>query len=143
MCRAGRLPGAQASSRAGRKGCRLQPPAPSVLATAGEVCAAAGATFEFLHLPCVADGAGGMPPPEPAILGAGNTTAECFVNNTAFKSKLKHIDVRQHWVRTLRDKSIITPQHVNTNDNLADIFTKTLCGPTFTKLRDQLMVLKP
>ena len=110
---------------------------------AAEVYAAANATFEFLHLSYVVDEIGNIPFPKPLTLEMDNTTAECFVNNTAFKSKLKHIDVRQQWVKTLRDKSIIIPKHVNTNDNLADIFTKVLCKATFTRLRDQLMLPRP
>jgi len=56
-----------------------------------------------------------------------------------FKSKLKHIDCRQHWVKTLRDKNIVIPRHVDTRDNLADIFTKILDKHTFQKLFSRLM----
>ena len=77
--------------------------------------------------------------PKPITLQMDNSTAEVFVNNTAFKSKLKHIDVRQHWVRMLRDKNILIPQHVNTKDNLADLFTKVLDKHTFTTLSRQLL----
>ena len=38
---------------------------------------------------------------------------------------------RQHWVRTLRDKSICHPVHVDTKGNLADFFTKPLDKSTF------------
>ena len=55
-----------------------------------------------------------------------NTTAEAFANNNAKKTKLKHIDARQEWVKVLRDKSILVPVHVPTKRNLADIFTKIL-----------------
>jgi len=72
-----------------------------------------------------------------------NTTAEVFSNNTAFKSKLKHIDVRQEWVRVLRDKNIVIPKHVPTLDNLADLFTKILPEVTFVGLRDRMMIPLP
>ena len=72
-----------------------------------------------------------------------NTTAEVFTNDTAFKSRLKHIDVRQEWVKCLRDKSIIIPAHVPSEDNLADLFTKILHEPTFVKLRDRMMTPLP
>ena len=67
-----------------------------------------------------------------------NTTAECFTN-TAFKSRLKHIDTRQHWVKVLRDKNILIPQHIDAKDNLADFFPKILSKETFQKLFHQLM----
>ena len=69
--------------------------------------------------------------------------AEIFINDTAFKSKLKHIDCRQEWVKVLRDKSIMTPAHINTKDNLADLFTKILDKETFIKLRDTIMYPHP
>ena len=57
----------------------------------------------------------------------------------AYKSKLKHIDVRQEWAKTLRDKNILCPVHVDTNDNLADLFTKILPKGDFQRLRDSMM----
>ena len=59
---------------------------------AAEVYAAANATCEFLHLSYIVDEMGNVPYPKPMILDMDNTTAECFVNNSSFKSKLKHID---------------------------------------------------
>ena len=74
-----------------------------------------------------------------------NTTAEAFANNTAFKSKLKHIDCRQEWVKMLRNKDIIdiAPAHVNTNENLADLFTKILDKNPFLKHRNRIMKFLP
>ena len=36
--------------------------------------------------------------PQPFKLEVDNQAAEVFINDTAFKSKLKHIDCRQEWV---------------------------------------------
>ena len=68
-----------------------------------------------------------------------NTTAEAFSKGTVKRSKLKHIDCRQEWVKTLRDKNVMYAVHVNTNGNLADLFTKILSAPKFMELRDQMM----
>ena len=106
---------------------------------AAEVYAAANACNEFLYLSYTVDEAG-MEFPEPIVLQVDNTTAETFINHTAFKSKLKHIDARQEWVRVLRDKDILVPTHVPSKDNIADIFTKILERPTFELLRDLIMV---
>ena len=42
-------------------------------------------------------------------------------------------------MKTLRNKSVMYAVHVNTNDNLADLFTKILSAPKFVELRDQMM----
>ena len=81
--------------------------------------------------------------PKPIELQMDNSTAEVFVNDTAYKTKLKHIDVRQKWVQTLRDKSILRPVHVDTKDNSADLFTKILGKQDFIRLRDMIMKQKP
>ena len=68
-----------------------------------------------------------------------NNAARIFDDDTCFKSKMKHINNRQEWVKILRDKSICTPVHVDTKDNLADIFTKILPVSEFTRLRNHIM----
>ena len=81
--------------------------------------------------------------PQPIELQMDNSTAEVFVNDTAYKTKLKHIDVRQKWVQTLRDKNILRPVHVDTKDNSVDLFTKILGKQDFIRLRDMVMKQKP
>ena len=80
--------------------------------------------------------------PKPIELQMDNSTAEVFVNDTAYKTKLKHIDVRQKLVQTLRDKDILRPVHVDTKDNAADLFTKILGKQDFIRLRDMVMKQK-
>ena len=65
----------------------------------------------------------------------GDDTDHLFANATAQRSKLKHIDCRQEWVKALRCKTV----HIPTKDNLADIFTKILPSGDFIRLRDQLL----
>ena len=110
---------------------------------AAEVYAAANATCDIMHLSYCVREMGNVYFPKPFRLLMDNTTAEAFANNSCFKSKLKHIDVSQRWVRCLRDHNIMTPVHVNTHDNLADIFTKVLDKPTFTKLRNMMLSTLP
>ena len=61
---------------------------------AAEVYCAGNATQDILHLSYVAEEMN-IPFPRPFVLQMDNTAAECFANNTCFKSKLKHIDNRQ------------------------------------------------
>jgi len=79
--------------------------------------------------------------PLPFDLQMYNSTAEVFVNDTAYNAKLKHVDVRQKFVQTLRDKNILRFLHADTKDNAANLFTKILGEQDFTRL--QSMVIKP
>jgi len=79
-----------------------------------------------------------VPFPIPFTLEIDNTAAIIFANGTAAKSKLKHIDTRQSWVKTLRNRNILKVAHVPSAHNLADLFTKILPKATFTQLRDQI-----
>ena len=74
-----------------------------VSVAAGEIYAAGNAACEMLQLSYMAEEIG-MSFPKPAILGMDNAAAEAFTNDTVIRTKLKHIDQRQEWVRVLRDK---------------------------------------
>jgi hypothetical protein len=109
---------------------------------AAEIYGAANATDEMLHFSYIADEIR-LKFPKPIPLQMDNTTAEAFANNSVNRSKLKHIDCRQEWVKMLRDKNILKPVHVDINDNLADIFTKILTPQDFIRLRNQMMMRRP
>jgi hypothetical protein len=66
----------------------------------------------------------GTPFPKTFLMQVDNEAAIVSSDNTVFKTKLKHIDVRQKWVKTLSDKEIIQTKHVPSKENLADLFTK-------------------
>jgi hypothetical protein len=111
---------------------------PNMSSGAAEVYAAANASMDFLHFNHVMQEMN-IPFPEPYCLQIDNTAAKAFAKGTAQKSKLKHIDVRQGWVKVLRDSSICKPVHVPTKLNLADLFTKILNAPRFRELRDRVL----
>ena len=105
---------------------------------AAEVYAAGNATQDFLHLSYVAEELG-IGFELPFNLQIDNTAAEAFANDTVIKTKLKHIDCRQDWVRILRDRTICTPTHVDTKLNVADLFTKILPADDFERLTRMIM----
>jgi hypothetical protein len=109
---------------------------------AAEVYAAGNAAHDIVHLSHVLDEMH-IDFPSPACLQIDNTAAIAFTRNTAMRSKLKHIDVRQEWVHTLRDKNVLCPEHVPTEYNLADMFTKILSATIFIKLRSRVMHTVP
>jgi hypothetical protein len=52
-----------------------------------------------------------------------------------FHKRTKHIDVRHYFIRELVENETVTVAHVPTDKQLADILTKPLARPQFTKLR--------
>ncbi|GJQ81864.1 hypothetical protein Trydic_g9890 [Trypoxylus dichotomus] len=50
----------------------------------------------------------------------------------------KHIDIKIHFVRDLVIKGVINVIYVESNNNIADMFTKSLCTDRFVALRTSL-----
>jgi len=105
---------------------------------ASEVMGAGNASQDFLHLSYISRDMGILFP-KPFKLQMDNDAARIFAEGSCFRSKMKHIDCAQEWVKILRDKSICTPVRVDSKDNLADFFTKILDVATFRRLRSRLM----
>ena len=53
-------------------------------------------------------------------------------------SRTKHIDIRHHFIRDLVKEKVVTLEHVDTEEQLAAIFTKALDAKQFKKLRGKL-----
>jgi hypothetical protein len=53
----------------------------------------------------------------------------------------KHIDIRYHFLRDHQQKGDIEIAYVNTQNQLADMFTNPLDEKTFSKLRNELNIL--
>ena len=53
-------------------------------------------------------------------------------------SRTKHIDIQHHFIRDLVEEKVVTLEHVDTEEQLAGIFTKTLDAKQFKKLRGKL-----
>ena len=75
---------------------------------ASETRGAGNATMDFLHLSYIGREAG-IKFPKPFVLQIDNDAARIFANDTCFRSRMKHIDCGQEWVRILRDKAICRP----------------------------------
>ncbi|GKB01459.1 retrovirus-related pol polyprotein from transposon TNT 1-94 [Tanacetum coccineum] len=70
-----------------------------------------------------------------------NTSAIAISNNPVLHSRTKHIDIRYHFIRDHILKGDIELHFIPTEYQLADIFTKTLDEPTFTRLKAELGML--
>ena len=76
---------------------------------------------------------------KPISMFIDNKAAIAIAKNPICNSKTKHIDIRHHFLRELVSSGIFLPTHVDTEENNADIFTKPLGEPTFTKLMQRLV----
>ena len=115
----------------------IMPPALSV--GESETYAATAGIMEFMSISYINDEMHLEDFPKPMIINMDSTVAESFMKNTCLKTKMKHIDVRQTWIRIIRDASIALPHHIKSVNNYADIFTKILLKIAFTRIRDKLM----
>ena len=70
-----------------------------------------------------------------------NESAMKQANNPVQHSRTKHIDIRHHFLRDHESKGDIALQHVSTDWQLADIFTKPLDESRFCALRSELNIL--
>jgi len=75
----------------------------------------------------------------PIILLEDNQACIHLSKNPGDHSKPKHIDTRYHFVREQVEKGAIVLEKVDTNDNLADIFTKPLANAQFHAITSQFM----
>ena len=68
----------------------------------------------------------GFPQPKPAVLYGDNTGAVCLTENTKHNARVKHIDIRHHYIRERVKEGDIHVNHIPSKDNLADLLTKPL-----------------
>ena len=62
----------------------------------------------------------------PGMIKGDNRGAIALTKNTKDHGKIKHIDIRHHYIRELLQSGAITVEQVPSADNLADLLTKSL-----------------
>jgi len=78
---------------------------------------------------------------EKVPLYCDNTSAINLTKNPIQHSKTKHIEIRHHFIRDHIEKGDIEIVFVKTENQLADLFTKSLARDRFNKLRTELGIL--
>jgi hypothetical protein len=68
-------------------------------------------------------------------LMCGTSCAICLAQNLVFYEKVKHIKVRHHFLRDHVENGDIVIKYIDTERQLADIFTKPLDAIHFASLR--------
>ena len=71
-----------------------------------------------------------FPQKEPTLLKGDNTGSIHLSKNTKDHYKVKHIDVRHHFLHELVAENKVDIEQVPGNDNPANLFMKPLLGPT-------------
>jgi hypothetical protein len=62
----------------------------------------------------------------PGLIRGDNRGAIALTKNTKDHGKVKHIDIRHHYIRELVQSGTIILEQVSSTNNLADLFTKPL-----------------
>lgn len=82
---------------------------------------------------------------EPSIkttLFMDNQSAIRLVKNPEFHKRTKHIDVKYHFIREKFEETFFDLIYIQTNDMIADVFTKALPAAKFNELVSKLGILK-
>ncbi|CAM8957745.1 unnamed protein product [Rhodiola kirilowii] len=72
-----------------------------------------------------------------------NTSAISIAKNHVQHGKSKHIEIKHHFLRDCVEKELVTINFCRSEDQVADIFTKSLHKDVFEKLRMELGLMSP
>ena len=59
-----------------------------------------------------------------------------------FHEKLNHIEIKYHYIRDMVQRGEVKLQYVVTNEQIADVLTKTLARVKFEYFREKFSVLQ-
>ena len=78
---------------------------------------------------------------EAIIVHYDNQSGIRLSENPVFHDQRKHIDIRYHFLRECVHRGTSRLEYIQTDEQVADIFTKALCRHSFVKFRDKLGLL--
>ena len=74
----------------------------------------------------------------PLLIRGDNQGSLDMVKNDVSNERSKHIDIELHFIRDKHREGIIDVNHIPTNDNVADLFTKPATKQKLTTFHDKL-----
>jgi hypothetical protein len=75
----------------------------------------------------------GLKVKKPVILEIDNKGAVDLTHNWSVGGRTRHVEVRQYFLRDLKEDGIIWSKWIPGDSNSSDLFTKNLGGPLFEK----------
>ena len=72
---------------------------------------------------------------DPIVIYCDNTSALNISKNPVMHSKTKHIPIKYHFLREQVSQKVVKSKYIDTKEQIADIFTKSLLGESFAYLR--------
>ena len=75
------------------------------------------------------------------VIHCDNTSTINMSKNPMMHTKIKHIEIKYHFLREKVADKEVKLDYVNTKEQLVDIFTKPLSKDTFEYLREKLGVI--
>ena len=69
----------------------------------------------------------------PMLLEMDNMGAVHLANNWSVGGRTRHIDVRNHFLRELKEQGLLVIRYVKGDDNDSDIFTKNTSSKVFKR----------
>ena len=64
-----------------------------------------------------------------------------MLENLVFHDKLKHIEIKYHYIRDMVQRGVVKLQYVTTDDQIADVLMKPSARVKFGYFREKLGVL--
>ena len=81
-----------------------------------------------------------LPELDEFVVYCDNRRAKCLAENPVFHGRMKHIDVRHHFVRQAVEDGILLLKSIPTIEMPVDVFTKSLPKPQHCKFIESLGV---
>lgn len=108
--------------------------------TESEYVAAATASKEIVWLRQLLTDLGHCPR-QPTVLFIDNQSTIRLIRNPEFHKRTKHIDVKFHFIREKVENNLIDIKYLSTNEQLSDLFTKSLTKNRFNYLCAKLNIV--
>ena len=72
---------------------------------------------------------------DPPMLYVDNKATISLIKNPVLHNRSKHIEIRFHYIRECADRGLIKIDFIRTEEQLGDIFIKSLARVKFEELR--------
>ena len=119
-------------------GCKLQPGVPAQSTSGAEYRAITAACNALIWMRSCLNELG-MELEEPVLFREDNQAAISMATNYMTSKRTKHIDIKHHVIRYWCKEDVMDFTYISTDDQLADIMTKVLTGPLFSRHRAHCM----